>query len=589
MEISEIQARIAASKAEKLAALLSAPPSTSPKEAVSLAPSPSPSPATPVVPVVPVVLTPINRNDDITYNEQQQEAINACCAFENVVICGSAGTGKTTIMKEVASRLTRDASMPLLRESTGSETDLVLKRGNPGVVAVSFTRTAVNNISRAMDGIIPCFTIHKLLEFKPVMYNVIDEAGEPKTKRIFEPTRNVINPLPRELRTIIIEESGVVSITLFNMLLAAIPEISRVQFIFLGDLFQLDPPYDPAILGFSLISPRFKKIELTQVYRQKLHSPILRFALDIKDKKAIGSNHYASSSISNEHGTLLIKPFKKKVDEFKATMDAAKFLKSEWESGLYFPERDAVILPFNKRFGSTELNLLIADFMGKARKAVVHEIIAGFEKKYLAVGDHVVVNKLKGIITNIARNDGYLGKNSPQLASPNLDRFGYNGNRNLEDADILAIDDDEHDEIDRLMAASLAGNEDRLRNASHVVSVTLDTGEILELSGAGDFNTAKFDFSYCLTCYKAQGSEWDTVYVFSHKSHAVMLCNEFFYTAATRAKKRLVMICEPDHLSKAMIKQGIIGNNWQQKSLHFKKNVAKLSALPLVDNFIIGA
>lgn len=542
------------------------------------------------MPTAPATSNPvaaITSETGIVFNALQQEAITACCNFQSVAICGSAGTGKTTIMHTVGSRLSQDARMPLLRCDTGKEGNWVLRKGTPGIVAVSFTNTAVNNINNALDGIIPCFTIHKLLEFAPVIYETVDAAGKPVTKRVFEPARNAMNPLPAELRTIIIEESGVVSITLFQMLLAALPDPEAVQFIFLGDLFQLDPPYDPAILGFVLTAEKFKKVELTEVYRQKLHSPILRFALDIKDRISFGSNKYEALNIDNEHGVLVVKPWKHRLDEFKATLEAGKFLKKEWEAGNYLPERDCVILPFNKRFGSTELNILIADFLGKARQAVVHEVIAGFEKKYLAVGDSVVVSKRKGTIVSIARNDSYVGKNYPQPPSANLDRFGYNCNKNLDDAALLEADADSHDEIDRLMAAALSDNEDRLRNASHVVTVNID-GVEYELSSAGDFGLAKFDFSYCMTCYKAQGSEWNTVYVFAHKSHAVSLCNEFFYTAITRAKKKLVLICEPSHLSTSMLKQSIVGNNWQQKALHFNRNISKLGALPLVAKFILG-
>ncbi len=529
-----------------------------------------------------------------TFNVEQQAAIDIASDFQNVAIVGSAGTGKTTIMRTVASRLCRDARMPRLHIGTGKEGKLVLRKGEPGIVAVSFTHTAVNNINEALDGIIPCYTIHRLIEFAPVPHEYTNDAGETKTKMLFEPQRNRYNPLPSTLRTIIIEESGIVSITLFQMLLDAIPDVSKVQFIFLGDLFQLDPPYDPAILGFVLTSVNFKIVELTQVYRQKLLSPILQLVLDVKDRKVFGSNKFAEMCVSGEHGSLTIKPWKHRLDEFKATLEAAKFLKKEWEAGKYLPEKDCVILPFNKRFGSTELNILIADFMGKSREAVVHEIIAGYEKKYLAVGDHVAVSKRRGIITSIAVNDGYLGTQSPQPPSKFLDRFGYNGNKSMDDAKELELDANAHDEIDRLMAASLAGNEDRIRSASHVVEVMFtdkegdETGNTVTLESSGDFALNKFDFSYCMTCYKAQGSEWKSVYIFTHKSHAVSLCNEFFYTAFSRAKFNLTVICEPDHLSKAMIKQSIPGNNWKEKAIYFKRNIAKLGALPDVAKFIMG-
>jgi hypothetical protein len=540
------------------------------------------------LPIPIAVVENLNTYEGITFNAQQLQAIELCCAFNSVAVVGSAGTGKTTIMKKIASTLSCHPAMPQLECATGTDKEIVLRRGEPGICAVSFTNTAVNNINRALDGIIPCFTIHKILGFRPVKYEVVLEDGSMKSTQRFEPTYNAVNKLPSNLRTIIVEESGIVNITLIQQLLDALPNPDKVQWIFLGDLFQLDPPYDPAILGFVLTSDKFTKIELTEIYRQKLHSPILRFALDIKDKKQIPSNHIAAANVTNEHGSLVIKPWKHRLDEFKATMEAAKFLRKQWEAGEYFPENDCVILPFNKRFGSTELNILIANWLGKARKAVVHEIIAGYEKKYLAVGDHVSVNKRKGIITNIARNANYLGKQTPQLASTHLDRFGFNDNRDIENASFLEDDEDSHDEIDRLLAASLAENEDRLRSASHTVAVELDDGTELELDNTGDFALQKFDFSYCMTCYKAQGSEWNTVYVFTHKSHATMLCNEFFYTAATRAKKKLVMVVEPDHLSRAIVKQSIPGNNWKEKALYFKRNIAKLGALPEVAKFILG-
>ena len=300
------------------------------------------------------------------------------------------------------------------------------------------------------------------------------------------------------------------------------------------------------------------------------------------------SNKFAELNVSTEHGTLVVKPWKHKLDEFKATLEAAKFLRKQWEAGEYLPEKDVILLAFNKRFGSTELNILISDWFGKARGAIVHEIIAGYEKRYLAIGDHVMVNKRKGVITSIEKNPAYLGKVSPQLPSATLDRFGFNGNRDIEDAKLLESDEDAHDEIDRLMAASLADNEDRMRSASHIVGITFDYGGSIELSSGGDFGLNKFDFAYCMTCYKAQGSEWDTVYIFTHKSHAVMLNNEFFYTAVTRAKKKCVLVCEPDHLGKVMTKQGIPGANWQQKSAYFKRALPKLASYQRVSQFVIS-
>lgn len=50
-----------------------------------------------------------------------------------------------------------------------------------------------------------------------------------------------------------------------------------------------------------------------------------------------------------------------------------------------------------------------------------------------------------------------------------------------------------------------------------------------------------FDYGYCITCHKAQGSEYDKVLVFEEflkgGNH-----NRWLYTAATRAKERLIIV-----------------------------------------------
>jgi len=66
-------------------------------------------------------------------------------------------------------------------------------------------------------------------------------------------------------------------------------------------------------------------------------------------------------------------------------------------------------LPFNKSFGTIEINKGLMQFLGEERHARVFEIIAGFNKHYLAVGDRVLFNKEDAIITNIAINTEYLG------------------------------------------------------------------------------------------------------------------------------------------------------------------------------------
>jgi len=57
---------------------------------------------------------------------------------------------------------------------------------------------------------------------------------------------------------------------------------------------------------------------------------------------------------------------------------------------------------------------------------------------------------------------------------------------------------------------------------------------------------AEFDYAYCLTAHKAQGSEFDNVAVFDQRSlmnkMTIEMQQRWFYTAVTRAKKRIMVV-----------------------------------------------
>lgn len=53
--------------------------------------------------------------------------------------------------------------------------------------------------------------------------------------------------------------------------------------------------------------------------------------------------------------------------------------------------------------------------------------------------------------------------------------------------------------------------------------------------------TAWFDYGYCITCHKSQGSEWDSILVFEQAS-PIWNMNRWRYTAVTRAAKRLIYV-----------------------------------------------
>ena len=543
----------------------------------------------------------------ITLNEKQQLFNDTVLQGKSCVLIGAAGTGKTTSMRQVTQNLIDSLILHPLQTGTKH-----LQAGVPGAAILSFTRKAVNNIRHAVvDQLKPhTLTIHKLLEFSPVFYEIEDpkKPGHFKTTMRFEPTRHAHNPLPKELTFLAFEESSMVSTELYELLQKAMPH--EHQEVFLGDIQQLPPIFGMAILGFKMLS--LPVVELTEVYRQAAESPIIDLAwkilagdaevfnpkiekftiynerlkknlnrirvpsldalsrvvqLDNGDTTAVKFQVW-QQSLSVDHALLTV------VHQFKA-----------WEAeGYYNPEEDIILCPFNVALGTIEINKGISDFLGKQRGAGVHEVIAGFNKHYLAVGDRVLYDKEDAVITHIRRNGDYLGKTA-QFPSVHLDRWGHLDTSRMTDDEKLSLQaaatvsgDLDLEAIDNLMASAVAGAEERVQAASHAIEVRLryedEDSTPISLSSASEINNLLG--GYCLTVHKFQGSEAEKVFVVLHQSHAVMCQRELLYTAVTRARRHLHIICEKDTFSKGILSQSIKGNTIAEKAEFFK---GKLPAL----------
>lgn len=500
--------------------------------------------------------------DGIILNAAQKEFVTRAALKESLVLIGAAGTGKTTCQKQAMQKLLQTQHIPIIQ----STDHRYLQAGNPGIILTSFTRRAVRNIRNNVSDELKqnCITIHKLLEYAPEFYEEYDATKDAYVNKMrFAPKRNEYNKLPWEIKTIVIEESSMVGTDLFMKLLAALPDVENTQFIFLGDIQQLPPVFGPAVLGFKMLS--LPTIELTQVYRQALESPIIRLAHHLLSGQPINREDLPEWEVPNK---LKLHPWKKKLHPDTALATAAKFFTSALDSGAYDPEEDMILMPFNKGCGTIELNKHIAQHLAKKAGQPVYEIIAGFGPVYFAVGDKVLHDKEDAVITKIVRNGAYTGRR-PQKESLTLDYWGCNqGPEGTE----YTVDSEE--DIDAFLeaAAGSTSSEDRVNKASHIITVRmLDTDEECNLESAGEINA--LIHSFALTTHKAQGSEWDKVFIVTHISHNILLSREWWYTAITRAKNSLYIIMEPDALSNHMPR--IPGDTWEEKAEHFKGRLSE--------------
>jgi superfamily I DNA/RNA helicase len=218
--------------------------------------------------------------------------------------------------------------------------------------------------------------------------------------------------------------------------------------------------------------------------------------------------------------------------------------------------------------------------ISRANGREVFQVVAGFESRHYAVGDYCIFDKEDCEVLEIKKNRAYAGK-SAAPSSLTLDYWGHDPQRKakLMESDAQAASDD----VDHLlyMAAPSFDPDNpegsRVTAASHAVKVRmLETGEECILTAASDIN--KLELAYAMTVHKAQGSEWERVFVVLHKDHACMLSRELLYTAVTRAKKDLYVLCEKDTIIKACLNQEIKGETLEEKirGLKLKLKIAEM-------------
>lgn len=530
----------------------------------------------------------------VVLNAKQAEFRDLVLTGQSCVLIGAAGTGKTTSMRAVTQSLLDEKKLPRLSNGTKW-----LKVQGYGAAILSFTNKAVNNIRHAVVPELRPHTItaHKLLEFQPEFFEVEDpETGGMKKTMRFNPTRHARNPLPSDLVLLAWEESSMIGTQLYNLVQDAMPHAH--QEIFLGDIQQLPPVFGLAVLGFKMLE--LPVIELTDIYRQAANSPIISLAHAIlegkpelfspKDRIKRSITHPVTGKIveqltapalalfnrSNEDGSVFFQPWQKSLQDETALNAFSGTLRNWIESGYYNPEEDIILCPFNKAFGTIEINKKIAQYLGRKRDATVWEVVAGFTKHYLAVGDRVLYDKEDATITSIAHNGAYLGARA-QIASTTLDRWGHHQEK-LTQSEVFYAQQEAENREDDALDLYLTGDssaEDRVHAASHIVTVQLryatDIGEEPEeivLDSAAAINSLLG--GYALTVHKFQGSEAGTVILCLHQSHATMVSRELLYTAVTRARNKLHIICEFDTFFKGVASQRIKGDTLAEKAEFFK-------------------
>jgi exodeoxyribonuclease-5 len=336
---------------------------------------------------------------------------------------GYAGTGKTTLIKELMSSF----------------------KGKIACGVAAFTGKAVAVLRR--KGVPRTSTLHALL---------YDSEYDPTTKKIKWIKKTF---LPYDL--VIVDEASMVSTELYADLKAH----DRVKLLFVGDPAQLEPVGDNPNLM------RETDFVLTQIHRQAQGNPILRLARHVRN----GNRDLP-------------------LGEWEGSGDNGKVLVTDSMYGLKLSEFDVVICAKNlTRHGINARYRALLDYDGDPQR-----------------GESVICLK----------NDKEHGVFNGMILR--LDAVGRQTSIAGHDAFYADLSDDSED-------------------AYYGVPIikTFFGKDYKQAERLG--KAVPFDYGYCLTAHKSQGSEWDRVLVLDEPLWKIDQ-DRWRYTAFSRAAKDLTVV-----------------------------------------------
>lgn len=410
-----------------------------------------------------------------------------------VGILGEAGTGKTTLCISVVEKL-----LPTLE-------GISMLRGQPHLpfMFCAFTNSAVARIKRKVPDDWPCYTIHKALEYKPDANCV--------TSDLFTPARTETNPLAG-LQLVIVDEIGTVNDALGEALIAALPEGCKL--LLTGDQYQMQPIFGTSILRHLLCSKDIPMLVLKQQHRQT--TGLLRLAHDILAGK--------TPSAHPSQGIRIIKG-----DGLKDTKHDFEIICELLAEENFKIHKDILLCPFrtpNRWHSSYTYSKWIAAQTNPDAK--LYELLP-IDGLYVAIGDLILYRKEEYQIIEIHQNPYYTG-DAPAVPGT-MNRYGH---YRQPPPDPFWWSES---------AAPSAGMNwmTELCYTLTCVNTLTQEIEIIERIPLQE-NNDHLVLAGSTTVHKAQGNEWERVFLLTLALHTGMCTRPLLYTAVTRAQKELIWI-----------------------------------------------
>lgn len=444
------------------------------------------------------------------WDDDQQAAITRCMNMQEriVPVTGVAGTGKTTLIREVYIGL-RDAGY--------------------SVVLCAPTGKAARRITEATG--IPARTIHRLLEY-PYPGERDPDTGEALSASV--PKRDKEHPI--EYEVVLADEYAMVNLEVHRNLIDALPRGGRLCMF--GDVNQLRPIERGRQAGkespFQAALRRFNGTVLSRIHRTQEGSGVAYNGdLILKGRVPLRRDDF-QLRITEQPVNVLI----------EAVLDAL-------ERGINFGSNDGQIISLSKRtwVGTYKINIALQELLnpiGRAKRIRLRRHTWDSERPItVGVGDKVIWTENAYDLRQPWER--YEEDDVGDTYDPELRRQRYipcppeKTIMNGESGIIVAINEDGDINID-------VG--DRIVEVPHSHTVETAKNTLVQVDPRRNM-----DLGFCITTHKAQGSEWKHVIYVMNKSTAMMQARPNLYTAISRARESAMVITDQRSLQTSVFQQ----------------------------------
>lgn len=472
------------------------------------------------------------------YNKGQQKAIMSAINNDISIITGFAGTGKTTVLKEIVKHVKNPVCLAPTGKASNRMAETLINSSNIDNKNIKTIHSLIMsngiNFSR--------YTNLNFIKQFELLFGPVTIAQNKKLDKIREKGENY---------TYIIDEFSMVDSTIFYLFLySSYQQGDKV--IILGDEKQL-PSVSAGALLRDLIKCGFPTARLTEVMRQdKSKADLAKFVTDI------ALEQQPDISFENKSNALNIVKHNNKtkynvVDEFLMSIQNSDIKKS------------VILAPLNndiKFFNAqvqSRININSPEIEFQKKKFKVGDRIINLssnnsnedgsddcEKEiYEMLKDNLVFDELlklgfvsnydeKRALQNVLSFTNYFDKKYMLECIPNFQSKLTNGSMG--------------EVINAFVVEGI--NKNKKKENIHIIIAKFDEFTTPIIFFKKEIN--KLDLAYAITVHKAQGSEYENVFFYINPYAKRMLNHGLIYTGISRAQSKLNLYIESDSFIKGL-------------------------------------